>query len=142
MGEPAPPSIPVNKLSFNWESTNLHETFKLFRNQVKFLLVQGQYSKCDEMDKVGAILNWLGPKSFGVYEDLAMEPGEDKRKCEDVLKAFEHYFKPTQSLFQNWYQLGVLYPGLCKSQGDFMRRLKEIAKECSFTNSDKFNSYF
>ena len=121
MGEPAPPSIPVNKPSFNWESTNLHETFKLFHNQVKFLLVEGQYSKCDEMDKVGAILNWLGPKSFEVYEDLVMEPGEDKKKCEDVLKAFEWYFKPTQSLFQNWYQLGGLYSGSCKKQGDFMR---------------------
>ena len=73
------------------------------------------------MDKVGAILNWLGPKSFEVYEDLVMEPGEDKRKCEDVLKAFERYFKPTQSLFQNWYQLGGLYSGSCKSQGDFMK---------------------
>ena len=121
MGEPALPSIPVHKPSFNCESTNLHETFKLFHNQVKFLLVEGQYSKYDEMDKVGAILNWLGSKSFGVYEDLAMEPGEDKRKCEDVLKTFEHYFKPTQYLFQNWYQLGGLYSGLCKSQGDFMR---------------------
>ena len=102
------------------------------------MLVEGQYSKCDEMDKVGAILNWLGPKSFGVYEDLAMEPGEDKRKCEDVLKAFQHYFKPTQSLFQNWYQLGGPYSRSCKSQGNFMRQLKEIAKECSFTNSDEF----
>ena len=55
-----------------------------------------------------------------------MEPGKDKKKCEDVLKAFKWYFKPTQSLFQNWYQ------------GYFMRRLKEIAKECSFTNSDEF----
>ena len=121
MGEPAPPSIPVNKPSFNWESTNLHEAFKLFCNQVKFLLAEGQYAKCDEMDKVGVILNWLGPKSFEVYKDLAMEPGEDKRKCEDVLKAFEHYFEPTQSLFQNWYQLGGLYSGSCKSHGDFMR---------------------
>ena len=89
MGEPTLQSIPVNKPSFNWESTNLQETFKLFRNQVKFLLVEGQYSKCHEMDKVRAILNWLGPKSFEVYEDLAMEPGKDKKKCEDVLKAFE-----------------------------------------------------
>ena len=121
MEEPTPPSIPVNKPSFNWESTNLHEIFKLFCNQVKFLLVEGQYCKCDEMDKVGAIPNWLGPKSFEVYEDLAMEPGEDKKKCEDVLKALKQYFKPTQSLFQNWYQMGGLYSGLCKSQGDFMR---------------------
>ena len=38
------------------------------------------------MDKVRAILNWLGHKSFEVYEDLAMEMGEDKKKCEDVLR--------------------------------------------------------
>ena len=135
---PASPSIPFNKPSFNWESSNLHETFRLFRNQVRFLLVKRQYSKCDEIDKVGAILNWLGPKSYEVYKDLAMEAGEDKKKCADVLKAFEHYFKPTQSLFQNWYQLGGLYSGSCKSQGDFMHRLKEIAKECSFTISNEF----
>ena len=101
------PSILLNKPSFNWESTNLHETFKLFRNQVKFLLVEGQYSKCDEVDKVRAILNWLGPKSYEVYEDLAMEPGENKKKCADVLKAFDRYFKPSQSLFQNL----VIIPG-------------------------------
>ena len=89
MGEPAPPSIPVNKPSFNWESSNLHETFKLFRNQVRFLLVEGQDAKCSDIDKVGAILNWLGLKSYEVYEDLAMEPGEDKKKCEDLLKALE-----------------------------------------------------
>ena len=89
MGEPAPPSIPVNKPSFNWESTNLHETFKLLRNQVKILLVEGQYSP--------SVMKWTMSEP-----DLVMEPGEDKRKCEDVLKAFEHYFKPTQSLFQNW----------------------------------------
>ena len=98
MGEPEPPSIPVNKPSFNWESINLHETFKLFHNQVKFLLVEGHYSKYDDMDKVRAILNWLGPKSFEVYKDLVIGPGEDKKKCEDVLKAFKHYFKPTQSI--------------------------------------------
>ena len=99
MGEPAPPSIPVNKPSFNWESSNLHETFKLFRNQVRLLLVEGQYEKCSDIDKVGAICNWLGSKSYEVYEDLAMKPGEDKKNCEDLLKAFEQYFRPTQSLF-------------------------------------------
>ena len=34
--------------------------------------------------------------------------------------------------------LGGLYSGSCKSQGDFMRQLKEIAKECSFTKFVKF----
>ena len=126
MGEPAPPSIPVNKPSFSGSQPTFMKPLSCFVTKSSFCWLRDQYSKCDEMDKVGAILNWLGPKSFGVYEDLAMEPGEDKRKCEDVLKAFQHYFKPTQSLFQNWYQLGGPYSRSCKSQGNFMRRLKEI----------------
>ena len=31
-----------------------------------------------------------------------------------------------------------VYSGLCKSQGDFMKSLKEITKECSFTNPNEF----
>ena len=51
--------------------------------------------KCSDIDSVGAILNWLGSKSHEVYEDLAMEPGEDKKKCENLLKAFKQYFRST-----------------------------------------------
>ena len=51
--------------------------------------------------------------------------------------AFEAYFKPTQSLFQSWYQLGGQYSSSFKSQMDFMLKLKEIANDCSFTNSDE-----
>ena len=39
MGDPAPLSIPINKPSFNWESHNLHEAFKIFKNQAKYLLI-------------------------------------------------------------------------------------------------------
>ena len=61
IGDPTHPAIPLNKLSFNWESRNLHETFKIFKNQVKYLLIEGQYKSCQDEDKVGALLNWLGP---------------------------------------------------------------------------------
>ena len=54
-----------------------------------------------------------------------------------ILEAFEAYFKPTQSLFQSWYQLGGQYSSSFKSQMDFMLKLKEIANDCSFTNSDE-----
>ena len=50
---------------------------------------------------------------------------------------FKAYFKPTQSLFQSWYQLGGQYSSSFKSQTDFMLKLKEIANDCSFTNSDE-----
>ena len=42
-----------------------------------------------------------------------------------------------QSLFQSWYQLGGQYFSSFKSQTDFMLKLKDIANDCSFTNSDE-----
>ena len=115
MGDPTPPSIPINKPSFNWESHNLHEAFKIFKNQVKYLLVDGQYKSCLDQDKVEALLNWLGPKSYGVYDELEFSAGKSKTNVQHVLKAFEAYFKSTQSLFQSWYQLGGQYSSSFKS---------------------------
>ena len=137
MGDPTPPSIPINKPSFNWESRNLHEAFKIFQNQTKYPLIDGQYKSCQDSDKVGALPNWLGPKSYGVYDELEFGAGKSKINVQHVLKAFEAYFKPTQSLFQSWYQLGGQYSSSFKSQMDFMLKLKEIANDCSFTNSDE-----
>ena len=76
MGDLAPPSIPINKPSFNWESRNLHEAFKIFKNQAKYLLINGQYKSCGDQDKVGALLNWLDPKSYGVYDELEFSAGK------------------------------------------------------------------
>ena len=137
MGDPAPLSVPINKPSFNWESHNLHEAFKIFKNQAKYLLIDGQYKSCLDQDKVGALLNWLGPKSYGVYDELEFGAGKSKTNVQHVLNAFEAYFKPTQSLFQSWYQLGGQYSSSFKSQMGFMLKLNKIANDCSFTNSDE-----
>ena len=137
MGEPTPPAIPINKPSFNWESQNLHEAFKIFKYQAKYLLIDGQYKSYQDQDKVGALLNWLGPKSYGIYDELDFSGGKSKTNIQHVLKAFEAYFKPTQSLFQSWYQLRGQYSSSFKTQMDFMLKLKDIANDCSFTNSDE-----
>ena len=98
LGDPTPPVIPINKPSFNWESQNLDEAFKIFKYQAKYLLIDGQYKSCKDQDKVGALLNWLGPKSYGIYDELDFSGGKSKTIVQYVLKAFEAYFKPTQSL--------------------------------------------
>ena len=137
MGDPTPPLIPINKPTFNWESCNLHEAFRIFKNQVKYLLIGGQYKFCEAVDKVGALLNWLSPKSYGVYDELGFGTGKSKTNVQHILDAFETYFKLMQSLFQSWYQLGGQYSSSFKSQTNFMLKLKEIANDCSFTNSDE-----
>ena len=46
-----PLSIPIKTPSFNWDNVNLHEQWKLFSKQCKFLLINnGPFSRHSEPD--------------------------------------------------------------------------------------------
>ena len=53
-----PLSIPIKTPSFNWDNVNLHDQWKLFSEQCKFLLINdGLFSKHSEPAHIGAVLN-------------------------------------------------------------------------------------
>ena len=54
-----------------------------------------------------------------------------------VLKVFEDYFKPVQNRYHCWYSLGGIYNSQFKSQSEFMVRLHECVRECSFDKPDE-----
>ena len=54
-----------------------------------------------------------------------------------VLKAFEDYFQPAQNKYHCWYSLGGIYSSQFKSQSEFMVRLRECVRECSFEKPDE-----
>ena len=88
--------------------------------------------------QIAAVLNWLGPKSYQVFNNLNFDAeGKDKSKIDDVLFMFEKHFKPTQSVLQLWYQLGSIYSSQCKDQTEFMSKLHDVANDCSFANKDE-----
>ena len=67
-----PPShIPVNKPSFNWEGTNLQDSFKFFKEKCNYLLVS-------DIDNMSNFLNWLGPKLYGILNHLVFPEGKSK----------------------------------------------------------------
>ena len=84
-----------------------------------------------------AIINWLGDNAYEIYEHLHWAADDDKDDPEKVLKAFENYFKPEQNQFHSWYTLGSIHSSQFKCQHDFLMRLKEVAKDCSFANADE-----
>ena len=90
----------VTLLHHQYQLTSHPSTGSLatFKNQAKYLLIDGQYKSCQDADKVGALLNWLGPKSYGVYDELEFGAGKSKTNVQHVLDASEAYFKPTVSL--------------------------------------------
>ena len=48
-------------------------------------------------------------------------------KFEDILEAFELYFKPTQSIYQSLYPLGSYYSEVYENQVAFVSKLYENA---------------
>ena len=118
---------------------NLHDQWKLFSEQCKYLLTNDRlFSKHAEAACITAILNWLGPNSYQVFNNLNFEAErKEKNEFDDVLFIFEKHFKPSQSILQSWYQLGSIYSNQCKDQTEFMSKLCDVANDCSFANKDE-----
>ena len=101
-----PPSNPTKIPSFNWDNVSLHDEWKLFSEQCKFLLINdGPFSKHSESAHIAAVLNWYGAKSYHVFSNLNFDAeGKDESKIDHVLFMFEKHFKPIQYVIQSWYQ--------------------------------------
>ena len=98
---------------------------------------KGTYAKNPGHAKVGAILNWLGDAAFEIYGNFIWSTAADKDDPLKVLKAFEDYFKPVQNRHHCWYSLGGIYGSQFKSQTEFMAKLHECIRECSFEKPDE-----
>ena len=77
-------SIQIKPLPFNWDSSNLHEQWKLFREQCQFLLTDKPYSKHTESACIAFLLNWMGPCSYQIFNNLmfsARQGQEETCQC-------------------------------------------------------------
>ena len=101
------------------------------------LLEDGPYSKLEAKQKVATLLSWLGPNVYKLYNDELDFAGKDKSKLQDVIDVFENHFKPQQNIIHASYRIGSLFSNSCKSQTEFMYNLKELARQCEFTNKDE-----
>ena len=83
------------------------------------------------------VLNWLGTAAYQLHDEFDYT-GKDKDKLSDVLDKFEAYFTPQHNMIHAWYRIGTTFSdtGEIKTQSDFMYRLKDLAKQFEFTNSD------
>ena len=130
-------SVPISRPSFNWECTNLYKAFNKFKLQVNNLLVEGPFSKLGQKQKIAMLLNLMGGKVYNIFaNDLIFADPEHKEKLNEVIKAFNVYFKPTCGMIHTWYQMGSLYSNNCKFQSNIMSKLCELSKSCNFTNPE------
>ena len=81
-------------------------------------------------------MNWLVIESYPVYDNLPITEAQ-KQDPEQLLEAFEKYFKPERNIFQLWYALGSIYSGHYKTQSEFYHKLNSVANDCSFANKEE-----
>ena len=55
----------------------------------------------------------------------------------DVIEQFESYFKPSQSTFKSWYELGSIYSSQFKNQNDSLNKLLDVSKDCELKNPNE-----
>ena len=132
---PKPQLVPFTPPKFHWNQDNLYEQFKTFKCVVEFAF-KGQYKKCSKSVMCRSILNWLGIKSYSVYDNLCITEAQ-KQDLDQCLAAFEKYFKPERNIFQSWHALGSIYSGAFKTQSEFYHKLNSVADNCSFTNKEE-----
>ena len=138
MGDADAPKIqlpPFTPPKFHWNQDNLYEQFKSFKRVVEFAF-KGQYEKCSNSVKCGFILNLLDIEAYPVYDNLPITEAL-KQDPEQLLAAFEKYFKPERNIFQSWYALGSIYSGAFKTQSEFCHKLNSVANDCSFTKKEE-----
>ena len=131
------PLVPIYKPKFDWTASNLYEQFKLFKQKCTYLLINVSYSHVPAHLQVSVFLNWFGDCSYELINTIEFPPGKSKEVLNDVIEQFESYFKPSQSTFQSWYELGSLYSSQFKNQNDFLNKLLDVSKDCELDNPNE-----
>ena len=131
-------NIPNRQPEFNWNATNFSQEFSAFNRICKSLLEDGPYSDLSEKQKVSTLLNWFGQTAYQLHDEFDYT-GASKDRLADILEKFNNYFKPQHNMMHAWYRIGTTFSDSTdiKTQSDFMYRLKDLAKQCEFTNSDE-----
>ena len=80
----------------------------------------------------------MGRAAYQLYDEFDYA-GADKNNLSDVLDRFEAYFRPQHNMIHVWYRIGTTFSNSdgITSQSKFMYRLKDLAQQCEFTNSDE-----
>ena len=108
-----------------------------FRTEVYISLINGPYNHVLANMQVSIFLNWLGDRSYELINTLNFPVGKSKDVLNDVIEQFESYFKPSQSTFQSWYELGSIYSTQFKNQNEFLNKLLDVSKDCELDNPNE-----
>ena len=94
----------VKPPSFDWDSSNLAQTFKAFKRYCEIVLTTPMYANRTNKEVVNYILLWMGPKGVEIFDNWKITE-EEKDNPTTVWASFSNYFEPKSNYRLARFQL-------------------------------------
>ena len=124
--------IPPPKM--DWESTNLIDAWKKFKQHVE-LILNGPLKEKEELTKINYLLIWIGDKGRDVYNTWKLTEDE-KKSLEAHFKKFKEHVQPTLNPVFARYKYNNEVQGT-QTIEQFVIRLRLLIKDCQYANEDE-----
>ena len=125
----------VQSPTLDWESANLPESWRRFKQHVK-LMFTGPLKAVSEEDKCSYLLLWVGDKGRDIFNTWTLT--EDQAKLlETYYVKFEEYVTPKANPIFARYKFQERMQGSGEPFEQFVTDLKLLVKDCGYADSDQ-----
>ena len=125
----------VKPPSFDWDSSNLAQTFKAFKRYCEIVLATPMYGNRTNKEVVNCILLWMGPKGVEIFDNWKITE-EEKGNPTTVWASFSNYFEPKSNYRLVRFQLRDIHQNTNEKIDSFLTRLNGVASKCNFGSAN------
>ena len=119
----------------NWESGNLVETWRRFKQHVERMF-SGPLREKSEAEKFSYLLIWVGEKGRDIFNTWAELEEGDSNKLKPLYVRFEQQVSPKANPIFARYKFYNRIQGQAEPVEQFITESKLLAKDCAFQDSE------
>uniref|UniRef100_H2ZT64 Retrotransposon gag domain-containing protein n=1 Tax=Latimeria chalumnae TaxID=7897 RepID=H2ZT64_LATCH len=125
--------LPVPRM--DWESNNLPDAWKKFKQLVE-LMFSGPLRSKSEEEKCSYLLLWIGEQGRDIYNTWNIS-AEDAKVLKTYFDKYEAYVMPKANLVFAKYKFHEKVQEVSETFEHFVTELKLLVKDCGYVNSDE-----
>ncbi|KAL6455152.1 hypothetical protein MHYP_G00364050 [Metynnis hypsauchen] len=125
--------IPTPRM--DWDSSNLPDAWRKFRQHVE-LMFSGPLASKKEEERCSYLLLWVGEKGRDVFNTWTLT-ADERKLLTTYYDRFETYVTPKANPIFARYKFHEKIQGNSESFDQFMTELRLLAKDCGYPNGDE-----
>ena len=126
----------VHAPQMNWDSLNLPDAWKKFRQHAELMFSVSLNEKSEE-EKWSYLLIWVGEKGRDIYNTWTDVTDENRKKLKTYYVKFEEYVTPKANPVYARYKFHNKVQGQQEPVEQFVTEVKLCANDCSFKDPEE-----